>query len=397
VDILFLAHCVPNPPNKGEKIRAHQEIAALTKDHRVHLVCFARSESEARYALELQDRCASVYVENRPFWRALIPAAVKFAFGGCLNMAFYHSAAMRRYVSNLAATTPLAATIVYALPMAPYAPSGVPILFDMQDVDSEKWLQYAEMKRFGFLYALEAKRMRKHEIQHANVAASTFLTARQETALFRRIAPSASIECMENGVDFGYFDPERVSRLKELHAKCYIVFVGTMDYYPNIDAVEWFATEVLPRLRDCNPGVEFVVVGNNPSKRVLQLGALEGVTITGGVPDVRPYVLQANAVVAPLRLARGIQNKVLEALVLGRRVFVTTGVAKTFYDQVPDGIITCDSPEEYVQAIRPELACKRLSDKTIREAMRARFSWNTNIKAVVSEVESMAGESFATR
>jgi sugar transferase (PEP-CTERM/EpsH1 system associated) len=389
MDILFLAHCVPNPPNKGEKIRASQEIKALCQRHRVHLVCFARNERELDDANALRSCCASVYAELLPFRRTLARAAVRFAFGGCLNMAFYESGKVRKYVSDLSRGVALSAVVVYALPMAPYAPSSIPALFDLQDVDSEKWLQYAQMKRFGFLYRAEAHRIRKHELAYARTAACTFLTARQEAQLFRELAPFAVVECMENGVDLDLFDPAKVPVLPELSSRRFVSFVGTMDYYPNQDAATWFARQVLPELRRRAPDVEFFVVGNNPSSSVRLLARLPGVTVTGGVPDVRPYITQARAVVAPLRLARGIQNKVLEAMVLGRRVFATTAVARTFGDDVPMALTRCDSVQQFAAAITPELEKKPTSDYRIRDDIRPRFTWKKNLELFVSRLEDI--------
>jgi sugar transferase (PEP-CTERM/EpsH1 system associated) len=389
MDILFLSHCIPNPPNKGEKIRASQEIKALCQRHRVHLVCFARDERELDDANALRTCCASVYAELLPFRRTLARAAVRFAFGGCLNMAFYESGKVRKYVSDLSRDVALSAVVIYALPMAPYAPSSIPALFDMQDVDSEKWLQYGRMKRFGFLYRAEAHRIRKHELAYARTAACTFLTARQEAQLFRELAPFAVVECMENGVDLDFFDPAKVPVLPELSSRRFISFVGTMDYYPNQDAAIWFARQALPELRRRAPDVEFFVVGNNPGSRVRMLARLPGVTVTGGVPDVRPYITQARAVVAPLRLARGIQNKVLEAMMLGRRVFATTGVARTFGDDVPIALTCCDSVQEFAAAITPELEKKPASDCRIRDEIRPRFTWKKNVTLFVSRLEEM--------
>lgn len=389
MDVLFLAHCVPNPPNKGEKIRAYQEVTALARRHRVHLVCFARNEQELQFAHQLEERCASVYAEILPSSKALMRAAVSFAFGGCINMAFYRSLRMKAYVADLTRRIRLAATVAYALPMAAYAPSGIPVLFDMQDVDSEKWLEYGRMRRLGFLYRIEAGRIRQCELAYAYSAQSTFLTARQEAELFRGLAPTATVECMENGVDSGYFDPAIVPYPPELIGRRFVTFVGTMDYFPNVDAASWFAREIFPAIRRHEPAAEFLVVGNNPSKNALELNAIEGVTVTGGVPDVRPYILHARAVVAPLRLARGIQNKVLEALTLGRPVLATSAVCRTFGRDVPAAISRCDSPEDYVTQILPVLGAEPRPDLGIRECMRERFTWKTNVEFFVSRLEDI--------
>ena len=367
----------------------------MAKKHSVHLVCFARHESEIEFANKLKDRCASVYVELLPFAPTLIKAGMNFLGGGSLNMAFYRSRAMQQYVKKLAADVSLQSTVAYALPMAPYAPEGVPVLLDMQDVDSEKWLEYSRMRRLGSLYKWEALRLRKQELRYAALVNKTFLTARQETELFRELAPLADVECMENGVDCDFFDPSRVPVLPELTGRRYASFVGTMDYFPNIDAAVWFARQVLPELRKLDSEFEFLIVGNNPAKSVLQLAQLPGVTVTGGVPDVRPYVMQSTAVVAPLRLARGIQNKVLEALVLGRNVFATTPVCKTFGEEVPSAIVRCDSVGEFVSEINSG-RYSTVPSAVIREQGVRRFTWSKNLELFTSRLEEMMHSEVVT-
>jgi sugar transferase (PEP-CTERM/EpsH1 system associated) len=390
MDILFLSHCVPYPPNKGEKIRAFHEIKALKEaGHRVHLACFGRNAEDVEHARALERWCASVYAEVRKFSKALAVASLRFGLGDSINLAFYRSRGMRDYVSSLVARTHFDVAVAYALPMFSYTPQGLPVLFDMQDVDSEKWFEYSRMKRFGFLYRREAERLRRLEIRYAMESQSTFLTARQETALFRSLAPYAPVECMENGVDFEYFDPTRTPQTPELARKRFIVFVGTMDYFPNVDAACWFAENVMPGLRRRDPKIEFLIVGNNPSKRTQAISRLDGVSVTGGVADVRPYILQARAVVAPLRLARGIQNKVLEALALGRPVFATASVIKTFGDSAPPAVVRCDSVDEYVSALLPYLRDEPSPDPSIRDSMSTRFTWRTNINAFVSRIEAI--------
>ena len=145
MDILFLSHCVPNPPDKGEKIRAAHELNAIAKKHRVHLACFARSEKEASQAKELKDRCASIFVEQLSSWRALAGAALRFGVGGCLNTSFYRSARMERHVESLG-SLPLAATLAYSTAVVQFAPVNVPLWIDMVDVDSEKWLEYGQRR-----------------------------------------------------------------------------------------------------------------------------------------------------------------------------------------------------------------------------------------------------------
>ncbi|MGA2194379.1 MAG: TIGR03087 family PEP-CTERM/XrtA system glycosyltransferase [Bryobacteraceae bacterium] len=387
MDILFASHCVPNPPNKGEKIRAFHSINALCRDFRVHLVCFARDAEEIAAARELSDRCASVYAH--PVSAAALPAAaVRFALGGCLNFAFFSSRRLRQRVDDLARRVPLRAGVGFTAVMAPYVPSHVPRILDMVDVDSEKWRQYAESRRPALPYRIEAKRLRQEEIRWARSSVQTVFSTRNEEELFQSFAPDIPTAYMENGVDFEYFDPARTPVVEDLARRRYVVFTGTMDYWPNIDAVQWFATRVLPELRRQSPEMEFFIAGRNPKKQVAALGGLPGVHVTGAVTDIRVYLKHAQAVVIPLRIARGIQNKVLEALAMGKPVLGSAAVCRTFGSEVPPGVIACDSEQAYVQRLS---AGQRIADApAIRQALVRRFDWSTNLRVLRDAVADAA-------
>jgi polysaccharide biosynthesis protein PslH len=385
MDLLFLCHCVPYPPNKGEKIRAYQEIRTLAKTQGVHLACFARSAEDALNVNALRRYCASTYAEVRTFPHALAWAVLRFAGGHCLNSAFYESRRMKQYVAALCANVNVNGALVYTMPMMQYVPAGLTHVLDLVDVDSEKWFQYARMKRWGWFYRKEAKRLHAEEVRAVQQARLSLLTTENEVAALKSQGETGPIEPLENGVDFDYFDPATTPRLGVLVGRQFVVFIGTMDYFPNIDAACWFANDVFPVLRKENPSIEFLIVGNHPAKEVLHLTQIEGITVTGGVPDVRPYLAHARAVIAPLRLARGIQNKVLEALAMGRYIFASNSVCQTFGPTLPEGVLCCDSVEEYRKAILESVG---LFDPSIRARAQARFTWDRNLERLVSAFTS---------
>ncbi len=396
MDILFLSHCLPSARMKGEKIRAFHEIVALSQRHRVHLAYFARNEQELGWAGELHKYCDSVYAEVRPYAQAMIAAGARFCGGASLNMAFYASSTMRQYIDRLATEITFSAAVAYTLPMSPYVPRGIFKVLDMVDVDSEKWRQYAHMLWPGFLYNLEAKRLQKYELHYGRQFDATFFVSRQEAQLYQEISGGAVAECFENGVDFEYFDPSKELTHIDCPAKPFVTLVGTMNYFPNVDGAAWFAREIMPELRSREPELEFLIVGAEPNRQALQLGSYPGVRVVGPVRDVRPFIQQARAVVAPLRLARGMQNKVLEALAMGRRVYATTEVCKTFGNDVPPAIVRCDSAAEFVAAI---LAANDAPspDFKIREQAQIRFSWETNLNMLTSRIDSQInGQYFPT-
>lgn len=378
MEILYLSHCVPNPPNKGEKIRAHYEVTQLARGHRLHLCCFARNEAEVADAEKLRDICASLYVEVLPSL-ALPRALARFACGGCLNTAFYRSPRMPAHVERLAREVRLSAAVAYSAVMGPFAPRGIPLLFDSVDVDSEKWFQYAAVRRPSFLYALEARRMRALEVRLGQEARCTFLSTAAELVLYQSFAPGVRTKRMENGVDFDYFAPQPAPA--DLAGRRAAGFIGAMDYYPNVDAACWFANEVFPQLRRKIAGFEFWIVGRNPTKAVRKLARIPGITVTRAVPDIRPYIAAASSIVVPLRIARGIQNKVLEPLAMGKPVLVSPAVARTFAPDIPVGITPCESGCDYLQSILSPPV-----HKSIRESAIQRFSWKSNISALEEEL-----------
>jgi sugar transferase (PEP-CTERM/EpsH1 system associated) len=382
MQILYLSHCVPNPPDKGEKIRAYHVLKHLSRTHAVRVVCFARSEAEVAAAQELQATCSSVYVERLRPAVALTRAAVRFGAGSCLTLSYYESAGMKAYVDSLPRPE---VTVAYSTAMAQYAPDEVPLLLDMTDVDSEKWFGYARTRRFGWVYAMEGRRLRSKEAEWARRAEATTVVTEAEAALLRSIVPDATIRCSGNGVDFDTFDPERTPHLPELEGRRFLVFLGAMGYHPNIDAVCWFSREVFPELRRRNPGLEFLIVGRDPARAVRRLSEQAGVSVVGTVPDVRPYLAGSLAVVAPLRIARGVQNKVLEALAMGKRVMASTAVCETFGGNLPDGLVQCESVAEYAGYDGAP------ADGPIRRRASEQFRWERSLETISLELSKIRG------
>ena len=383
MQILYLSHCVPNPPDKGEKIRAYHVLKHLARTHAVHVVCFARSEEEEAGARELARTSASVYVERFSPTVALARAAARFGIGGCLTLSYYESARMRAYVESLPRP---AATVAYSTAMAQYAPEGVPLLLDMADVDSEKWFGYGRTRRLGWVYAMEGRRLRSHEVEYARRAKMTTVVTESEAALLRSIVPDAMVRCSENGVDCDTFDPKQTPRLPELDGRRFLVFLGAMGYHPNIDAVCWFSREVFPELRRQDPSLEFLIVGRDPARPVRRLAEQAGVSVVGTVPDVRPYLAGSLAVVAPLRIARGVQNKVLEALAMGKRVMASAAVCETFGGDLPEGLVRCETTADYAGYVGASAAAR------IRRRASVQFRWERSLETISLELSNVCGE-----
>jgi len=282
--------------------------------------------------------------------------------GQPLSVTFFQDSGLARWVRHVIETVRPAVIFVISSNMAPYVLDlpyrGIRIV-DLVDVDSEKWRAYADAAR-GPMRGIYRREWRKVAALERRIAhecdLSSFVSA-AEAALFARQVPdrAAHIRGVGNGVDHRYFDPSQVY-LPVYDTSCpTYVFTGTMDYPPNVDAVIWFATEILPLIRRVLPAARFFIVGTRPTPDVQRLSRIEGVFVTGRVPDVRPYVAHATASVAPMRIARGIQNKVLEAMSMARPVVLTSDALEGIDAVSGCEVIVADSTEDFA------VACSRFA------------------------------------
>lgn len=324
--LLYLCHRVPYPPDKGDKIRAFNEIRSLSRRHRIHLLTLA--DSEVRDLSPLEQMCERV--EVFPVQRSVgyLRAALGIFTPRPLTLAFFDSGDLRQRAEELARNERFDLVVVYCSAMAPYAEpfieAGTPAVLDMVDVDSAKWAQYARYATLPMrpVYALEARRLREYEASLADRFERIVLATGNETRLLKELAPEAKAATVPNGVDLDFFRPLDLPRSP--HPT--LVFTGQMDYFANVDGMVHFSREVFPRLRLRFPDLELLIVGRSPAPAVRALDELPGVHVTGAVGDVRPFLARAWAFVAPLRIAQGVQNKVLEAMAMNVPVVCTDKV-----------------------------------------------------------------------
>jgi glycosyltransferase involved in cell wall biosynthesis len=233
---------------------------------------------------------------------------------------------------------------------------------------------------------MEGRRLRSHEVEYTRRAKMTTVVTESEAMLLRSIVPDALVRCSENGVDCDTFDPKQTPRLPELDGRRFLVFLGAMGYHPNIDAVCWFSREVFPELRRQDPALEFLIVGRDPARPVRRLAEQAGVSVVGTVPDVRPYLAGSLAVVAPLRIARGVQNKVLEALAMGKRVMASAAVCETFGGDLPEGLVRCETTADYAGYARAS------TNGCIRRRASVQFRWERSLETISHELSNICGE-----
>ena len=259
------------------------------------------------------------------------------------------------------------------------------MVVDFADVESEKWAEYGRGRRgpMAWVYRREGPLLRSTERQGAAKAICSLFATEIEAQLFRRLAPESAhkVAVLGNGVDASYFAPDakRVSPFDSNELP--VVFVGTMDYWPNVDAVRWLVAEMLPRLRQRWPALRLHVVGRNPTSAIRCL-ASDAVRVTGTVDDVRPYLQHARAVVAPVRLARGLQTKVLEAMAMGRPVLATLRCAQAIDAKVEEHLLVADHADAFVRALDALLAAPARAEaigRAARAQMLARYSWTSRM------------------
>jgi sugar transferase (PEP-CTERM/EpsH1 system associated) len=368
--ILYLAHRIPYPPDKGEKIRAFHQLNYLLGKHEVHLACLVDDPQDLEHLATLERDCASVDSAFRGSLESKIRAALALPTREPLSEAMFRSRELQAKVSRRLEAERFDVIVVYCSSVAGYVlDSPVPKVMDFVDADSEKWRQYAETSRppLAWLYRTEAARLARREEELARLFDHSILISEREADVLRRRVQDRPISVVANGVDLEYFTPDREAA--EADGERAIVFTGVMDYFPNVDAVSWFCDEVFPLIRARVPTAHFYIVGRTPSRRVEELGRRPHVTVTGTVPDVRPYLSKASVVVAPLRIARGLQNKVLEAMAMGAPVVTTPDVVTGIQATVADGLRAAERPDEFAGEVLGLLE-DRVANRKLAERAR---------------------------
>jgi sugar transferase (PEP-CTERM/EpsH1 system associated) len=315
--------------------------------------------------------------------------------GEALSLPYYRDAAMQRWVDSTLASERIDAVVAYSSTMAQFVHgpryAGLARIADFVDVDSDKWRQYAARSRGpkAWVYAREARCLESYERRIAGEFDATLLVSAAEAALFRRIAPecASKVSHYDNGVDTEYFDPAPACEDPYGAAGPVVVFTGAMDYWPNVEAVAWFVREVLPLVRRARPDARFAIVGSNPADEVKALASADGVLVTGRVPDVRPYLSHAAVAVAPLRIARGIQNKVLEAMAMARPVVCTPAAAEGLRDSLEISSGTSDDPQGFAERVLERL--ERGAVPANREYVVRHYSWEGNLAPVQRLIDDL--------
>ncbi len=356
--LLFLTQRIPYPPIKGEKIRPLQILRHLRQAYDVHLGCLVDDPRDLEHVPAVRALCTDSYFATLDRRRARISCLRGLLTNQPLSVTFYRDNGLARWVRRVLDEVRPEVIFISSSNMAPYVLAWRGrervCLVDLADVDLEKWRAYAETGSFpmSWLHRREWRRVADLESRIARECDWSTFVSDAEAELFASLHPARAdkIRAISSGVDHTYFDPDLRFEAPYDTGRLNFVFTGTMDYPPNVDAVTWFADSILPIIRRSAPDAAFHVVGSSPSAEVQALAATDGVFVTGRVPDVRPYLAHASAGVAPMRIARGIQNKVLEAMAMARPVVVTAG-ALTGIAAIPGReVMLADTAETFAAA-----------------------------------------------
>lgn len=383
--LLYLVHRIPYPPNKGDKIRSFHFLLALAAEYQIFLGTFVDDPDDKQHRDALETFCVDTCCIDLNSQFGKIKSLTGLLNGEALSLPYYRNRELQEWVDKTIAEQNIERVMIFSSPMAQYVEkyTNLYCVADFVDVDSDKWRQYALSKDWpaSWVYRRESEKLLTYERHIAARADMTIFVSEQEAGLFKTLAPESTrkISFVNNGVDTERFDPDLSWQTPFPAEQQIIVFTGAMDYWANVDAVKWFAEQVFPVIKNRLPGVHFYIVGSKPAKEVLQLADKEpAVIVTGRVDDVRPYVAYADVVVAPLRIARGIQNKVLEAMAMAKPIVATTAAM----EGIPGGsdlqVAIADAAEDFASQVLLFLSQPVESANVNRRYVESDFSWEKN-------------------
>ena len=399
LNILYLVHRLPYPPNKGDKVRSFNILKHISSLHNVYLGTFVDDPDDEKYIPFVENFCKESYFEKIDKSYSKARSLLGLFKGNALTLNYYNSAHFRRWVNSIVLNNKIDSVVIFSSVMAQFVSENLHarMLVDFVDVDSKKWSEYSDKNNFplSWLYKRESKYLLIYERYLALQAKHSFFVTEKEKLLFSSCVPEcdSKISALNNGVDSDFFSPNAGlpfpfdASIENLTS---IVFTGAMDYWPNIDAVIWFVENVFSILVQQYKNIHFYIVGRGPSQAVLNLRS-KYIFVTGTVDDVRPYLQHATVVVAPLRIARGIQNKILEAMSMAKPVVASTECVKAI-DSI-DGveILSAEIASDFIEKIDFLLKNKNKA-KLIGLAARAnvlkKYSWDSHLRGLDKYLES---------
>lgn len=389
-ELLYLVHRIPYPPNKGDKIRSYHLLKHLAQRFKVHVGAFIDDSNDWQYTEALAQMAGGeVKLLALNPRLATLKSAAGLLTGEPLTLPYYRARQMQRWVDDLLATRPITRALVYSSSMAQYVMQHTRLhrVIDFVDIDSDKWRQYAEKKTWpmNWVYRREARTLFDYERRVTHAFAASAFVSEAEAALFKRLAPDCADKVFgfSNGVDTDYFSPSLTFSSPYPAGEQVLVFTGAMDYWANVDAVTWFARDIFPAVKRAHPEAAFYIVGTRPTSEVQALAQHSGVTVTGAVADTRPYIAHAAMAVAPLRIARGIQNKILEAMAMAKSTVVTEQALEGIDAQAGrDLLLASDSAAFSAQCIALLTQPNPALGQAARNRVVTGYSWARHLASI---------------
>jgi polysaccharide biosynthesis protein PslH len=393
--ILFVCHRFPFPPQRGGKIRPFNIIRHLSRSHDVTVASPTRSAEELEAGAGLGNHCERVITDRISAPAALARMIAWLPTLAPSSMAYFHSPGLARQIGAELARTRFDLIFVHCAFMAPYvADAGAARkILDFGDMDSQKWLAYARTRAFPMSlgYYVDGVKLRRVEAQLARKFDLCTCTTRAELDVLKSYDTGVAVDWFPNGVDAEYFSPGDGAYRPDT-----VCFIGRMDYFPNQEGVIEFCRDVLPLVRARRPNVTFSIVGAAPPPRIQALGRLPGVTVTGSVPDVRPYVRASAVSVAPLSIARGTQNKILEAMAMGVPTVASAAAAGGVDAEPGRHLLTASGPREFADAVLRVLDSPDERGR-FAEAARARVLSHHSWASSMAKVDRLVAEHGTNR
>jgi sugar transferase (PEP-CTERM/EpsH1 system associated) len=379
--IAYLAQRVPYPPDRGDKIATYHQVRYLSNRHEVDVFCLAQDDHDIECAASLSRMVAGVHTARVPKIGAMARCATALLTAAPLTPGLCRASGLERKFETAHRRRPFDVVLVYSSSMAQYVErhAALPRVMEFADLDSLKWAQYAERSPWplGWVYARESRLLLAYERRIAHAFGHSIVCTQKELADLRRLVPDATATCIPNGVDLEFFRP--MTHPREAGN---LVFTGVMDYRPNVDAMVWFTEQVLPRVRAAIPSVTLTICGARPTRRVRKLADIPGVEVTGRVPDVRQYLARATVCVVPLRIARGIQNKLLEAMAMGLPCVATRQTAEGLSPDVLPAVRLADDADQFAAAttglLRDREAASALG-RLARTLVETHYRWDVQV------------------
>lgn len=393
-NILFLVHRIPYPPNKGDKIRSYHFVKGLAENYQIHLAAFIDDPEDWNYVAKVKELSTNtLFININPLF-AKIKSLSGLITNKALTLPYYQNTRVQVWVDKTIQEYNIEKIFIFSSCMAQYIlhHQNRDIIIDFVDVDSDKWLQYSKKAKWpmSWVYNREAKKLLEFDSKVAKLSKMNIFVSEEESKLFQALVDSdqEKISFVNNGVDIDFFS------IKEQYKNPYnnnkiIVFTGAMDYWANVDAVVWFVQKVFPIIRQTCTEAEFYIVGSKPAKAVTDLAKIDGVFVTGRVEDVRSYLFFSNVVVAPLLIARGIQNKVLEGMAMGKAIVTTPQAIEGI--KITNQVVYIE--EKADKFSKKVLIClndyqTRYCVEQNRHFVKSNFSWDASLKRLTGMIDS---------